>query len=183
MTKYIDFHEIVFVGTRDLQIPGVKFIHTEISGIGNYSRFCINNLDSHYNSDFCLIFQDDGFILNPELWDDNFYNYDYIGAPWPLYIGWPEEGKQVGNGGFSLRSRKFTSVSSKLPGSYDNEDTYILMTHREVLMENNIKIAPLEVARKFAIENYLDENHTIDKCFGFHAKHLLESATEYIKNK
>jgi hypothetical protein len=180
MTSNIDFHEIVFIGTRDLEIEGIRFIKINQISIGEYSRLCIKELDTFYSSDFCLVFQDDGFILNPELWNDNFYNYDYIGAPWPLYIGWPKEGMQVGNGGFSLRSRKFTSVSSELHESYNNEDTYILINNKGVLEDNNIKIAPLDVARIFAVENYLDENHTINKCFGFHAKHLLESAIEYI---
>jgi hypothetical protein len=180
MTSSIDFHEIVFIGTRDLEIEGVRFIKINHISIGEYSRLCIKELDTFYSSDFCLVFQDDGFILNPELWNNDFYNYDYIGAPWPLYIGWPKEGRQVGNGGFSLRSRKFTSVSSELPGSYNNEDTYILMDNKGVLEDNNIKIAPLEVAINFSVENPIDDSHNIYTCFGFHSKELL---IEVLKNK
>jgi hypothetical protein len=183
MISNINFHEIVFIGTRDLGIEGIRFIKINHISIGEYSRFCIKELDNYYSSDFCLVFQDDGFIVNPNLWSNTFYDYDYIGAPWPLYIGWPKEGMQVGNGGFSLRSRKFTQVSSNLPDTYDNEDTYILITNRNVLNDKEIKIAPVEIARDFAVEVPLDENHSINNCFGFHAKHLLNDSIKYINEK
>jgi hypothetical protein len=180
MLDNIEFNEIVFIGTRDLEIQGVRFIKIDNMSIGEYSRFCIKELDSYYSSDFCLVFQDDGFIINPRLWDDEFLEYDYIGAPWPLSIGWPKEGMQVGNGGFSLRSKKFTGVSAGLRDTTSNEDTYILLTNRETLNRENVKIAPLDLARKFAVEIAIDEKHVISECFGFHAKHLLNEAINHI---
>jgi hypothetical protein len=43
----------------------------------------------------------DSWIVDPEMWSDEYLNYDYIGAPW-----WYKDGMNVGNGGFSLRSTK-----------------------------------------------------------------------------
>jgi hypothetical protein len=184
MLDNLEFSEIVFIGTRNPDIKGVRFIEINNMSIGEYSRFCIKELDSHYFSDFCLIFQDDGFIINPTLWRNEFYEYDYIGAPWPLYIGWPIEKMQVGNGGFSLRSRNFTRFSSGLDSTYNNEDTYILLDNREKLDREGIKIAPVDIARKFSVEIAMDEEHIISECFGFHAKHLLNDAIKHItKNK
>ena len=72
-----------------------------------------------------LVIQDDGHIVNPSLWDEEFLKYDYIGLPWPFEDSWIEKQlkeqrpiirkvypkNRVGNGGFSLRSRKFLEFS------------------------------------------------------------------------
>jgi hypothetical protein len=183
MLSRVEFHDVKMFCSFDLDFNGVKLTKMKSVSIGDYSHFCIKSLNSHISSDYCLIFQDDGFILNPDFWEDDFFNYDYIGAPWPLYIGWPKEGQQVGNGGFSLRSKKFLEVSSQMEGTTANEDTYILSKNRGMLEKNNIKIAPLEVARKFAIEFHLDKDHILENCFGFHGKSNLERALKYIDKK
>ena len=56
------------------------------------------DLYKHINTDFCLVVQYDGKVSDPDLWNDDFLNYDYIGAAWT-------DG-YVGNGGFTLRSKK-----------------------------------------------------------------------------
>ena len=38
----------------------------------------INNLETTH----CLIVQPDSFVVNYELWKNEFLKYDYIGAPW-----------------------------------------------------------------------------------------------------
>ena len=183
MLSRVEFFDIKVFTTFNIEVSGIKNNIINPMGIHEYSNFCLGELNNHIESEFCLIFQDDGFILNPELWDDIFYNYDYIGAPWPRYIGWPEEGKQVGNGGFSLRSKRFLEESAKLPSTTSNEDTYLVCKNRSILESNGLKIAPLDVARKFAIEFPLDDQHNINSCFGFHAKSLLDSAVNYINNR
>lgn len=182
MSERIQFHSIKMFLVQDPKIPGVEFYQVKNFGISDYSRFCLHSLYDNVDSDYCLIFQDDGFVLNPHLWDDEFLNYDYIGSPWPLYIGWPEEGRQVGNGGFSLRSKKLLEYSKSLTShSTENEDTYLLNSNRENLVKFGINIAPLDIARKFSVENPLDSDHNLDTCFGFHAKHLLNDAIRKIK--
>jgi len=183
MLSRIEFHEVKMFCTFDFKFPGVEILNTRPVNIGYYSEFCVKRLNSFIKSDYCLIFQDDGFILNPHLWDDEFLDYDYIGAPWPLYIGWPKEGQQVGNGGFSLRSKNFLEVSSTLPTTTANEDTYILNQNREHLDAHGVKIAPVEVARKFAVEFELDKDHNISSCFGFHSKRYLNDSMLYINKK
>ena len=182
MSEKIEFHSIKMFLVQDPEIPGVEFYRIKNFGISDYSRFCLHNLYDNVDSDYCLIFQDDGFVLNPHLWDDEFLKYDYIGSPWPLYIGWPEEGRQVGNGGFSLRSKKLLEYSKSLTShSTENEDTYLLNSNRENLVKFGINIAPLDIARKFSVENPLDDDHNLDTCFGFHAMHLLNDAIKKIK--
>ncbi len=183
ITSHVDFYEIKIFLNFDFVFDGVTVEKIDSTSIIEYSNFCIKKLNSHVSSDYCLIFQDDGFILNPDLWDNEFFNYDYIGAPWPLYIGWPKEGLQVGNGGFSLRSKKFLELSSRLSETTTNEDTYLIGQNRGYMENNGVKIAPLDIARKFAIEFHLDKDHTIESCFGFHGKSQLEGALKYIKEK
>ena len=112
-----------------------------------YSKFILQQLpDSAFTqTDHVLIVQEDGYITNPELWDDSWLQYDYIGAPWPFP-------PYVGNGGFSLRSRKLLEACR---GFYEEgvyEDVSICCRHREELIAQGIKFAPLEVAAKFSRE-------------------------------
>ena len=178
----VEFASIQIISTHDPEIEGVTYTRIKEFGISDYSRFCLHHLSDWVNSEFCLIFQDDGFILNPNLWDDSFYEYDYIGSPWPLYMGWPVEGQQVGNGGFSLRSKRLLEFTKTFTGhTTENEDTYIVGTNRKNIEDEGLKIAPLEIARLFSIENGLDDEHRLDTCFGFHAKHLLDDAIKMIQ--
>ncbi len=182
MQKHIEFNSIKMFLVEDPKIDGVEFHKIHRFGISDYSKFCLHKLTNYIDTDFCLIFQDDGFVLNPHCWSEEFYMYDYIGSPWPLYIGWPEEGKQVGNGGFSLRSKKLLEYSKTLiHHTTENEDTYLL-ENRKALHEAGIKIAPVDVARKFSIENHMDRDHSVHNCFGFHAKHLLNECLKIIRN-
>ena len=183
MQKYIEFDSIKMFLVEDPGIDGIEFHKVHRFGISDYSRFCLHKLTNYVNTDFCLIFQDDGFVLNPQYWSEEFYMYDYIGSPWPLYRGWPEEGKQVGNGGFSLRSKKLLEYSKTLiHHTTENEDTYLL-ENRKALQEAGIKIAPVDIAKKFSIENHMDSDHSIYNCFGFHAKHLLNECLEIIRKE
>ena len=152
MTDNVDFGSIKFIGTRNPSINGVEFKEIPKIGIVDYSKFCLFELSKHVQTDFCLLFQDDGFILNPNLWNECFYDYDYIGSPWPLYMGWPKEGEQVGNGGFSLRSKKLLELTKTFTGhSTQNEDTYIVSDKKASLVDAGLKIAPIEIARLFSV--------------------------------
>lgn len=155
----------------------VKIPH--IGSIKEYSRFCFEDITKYVDTDYVLIVQYDGFILNPDSWTDDFLKYDYIGAPW-LVKDWsirdyhfPKESLGtmiVGNGGFSLRSKKFIDVSSKLLcegkiSEVNPEDVSLCVWNKKLLDEEGIKIAPPEVAMKFSIEG---EDLEYDKQFGFH---------------
>ena len=103
---------------------GIEFSKCyEITSIHDYNYYCIYNLTRHIDTDYCLLVQPDGFVINPDKWDDEWYNYDYIGAPWP----WREQGFvtpfgehiAVGNGGFSLRSKKLLDVPGKVDVPFD----------------------------------------------------------------
>jgi hypothetical protein len=147
-----------------------------------YSRFIISQLDKYVDTPHVLIFQYDGFILNPKAWTDEFLKYDYIGAPW-LVADWAVKhfdfskkllGKLVvGNGGFSLRSKKLISLCAKLHKQkaierYHPEDTSIGVYNRKLMEKNGIEFAPVDLAKKFSFEFEDDVDKKWNGQFGFH---------------
>jgi hypothetical protein len=182
MLSCVTFGKIKMISLEDPMVDGVEFIQIEPLTIQEYSQFCINKLHSYVDTEFCLVFQDDGFILNPELWSADFLKYDYIGAPWPLYIGWPTVGSQVGNGGFSLRSKKLLEFTKNLNCTL-NEDVLIAVVYKTEIADAGLTIAPVELATRFAVEIPMDSTHVPTDTFGFHAKNLAEEAFKIINNK
>ncbi|MEC9064834.1 MAG: DUF5672 family protein, partial [Pseudomonadota bacterium] len=95
----------------------------EITSIHEYNYYCIYNLTGHIDTDYCLLVQPDGFVINPDKWSDEFYDYDYIGAPWEKvdhsYLDPWGKPHRVGNGGFSFRSKKLLDVPSRAHIQFD----------------------------------------------------------------
>lgn len=127
-----------------------------------YSRFMLHDLLDHVQTEHCLVVQWDGFVLDSRQWSPEFLKYDYIGAWWPQF----SDGHDVGNGGFSLRSRKLMqacrdpSFRSEHP-----EDVAICRLNRSLLEERHgIRFANRACAERFSFER--------DRCgqptFGFH---------------
>lgn len=140
-----------------------------------YGGFIINGLHKYINTDFCLLVQWDGYAINPHNWDDKFLDYDYIGAPFAenfLYeLLFPRFRNRVGNGGFSLRSKKWLDLGATAPEYFgEAEDMFCTQQHVNHWRSQGCKIAPIEVAGRFSMEYPLSRNPelTIDKAFGFH---------------
>jgi len=160
----IQFKKVVLV--TDLKIPysypsNIELIQTpEIKTIEDYSDYLLSDLSDLIDGSHVLIIQWDSFVTNPNLWDSNFLNYDYIGAPWPHHPKTP-----VGNGGFSLRSVKLIkALQDKRILKKHPEDQAICIDNKNLLEEKlNIQFAPLEIAEKFAFER-----GTFTNTFGFH---------------
>ena len=47
-----------------------------------YNRRNIEDMSGWFDTDFVLKVEFDSCIVNPFAWSDDFFNYDYIGAPW-----------------------------------------------------------------------------------------------------
>jgi hypothetical protein len=150
----------------------------EMDSYFNYNNYVFRNLYNHVQTSHCLLIQYDSWIINSELWDNSWLEYDYIGAPWAIkddaYIAWhSNEHVRVGNGGFSLRSKKLIGIPSlcDLPltqeqGFY-NEDGNVCCYYRVEFLAEGIKYAPVDVAAKFSFETPVEENFGIMP-FGFH---------------
>ena len=105
--------------------------------------------------------------------------YDYIGAPWAYvedaYIDPFGNHHRVGNGGFSLRSKKLLCVAKDLDlewkqyyGFY-HEDGFFCCHHRSKYESVGCKFAPIEVAAQFSHETMVSENYG-NIPFGFHGR-------------
>lgn len=149
----------------------------DIDNLLDYNKFMVEGLNDFIKTDFVLTVQPDGFILHPNLWKNRFLNFDYIGAPWPWH-------GTCGNGGFSLRSKKFLDLSSKLKYTPDHqqykmcpEDNFLCLEkyNRNYFIKNDVKFADVETALEFSFEHpvFMYPNHSILQSFGFHGKHLV----------
>jgi len=127
----------------------------------DYSRFMLRELVNHIETKHVLCVQWDGFVLRGDAWNPRFLDYDYIGAIWPHF----DDGHNVGNGGFSLRSRRLLEACRELP--FDDsqmEDVLIGRLCRGRLEKQGIRFAPETVARSFSYERTAPTGCE----FGFH---------------
>jgi len=133
-----------------------------ISTKEEYSKFVIKELYKYVDTDYALIIQHDGYVLDANAWSDEFFEHDYIGAAWL-----ENEGPNVGNGGFSLRSKRLQNIlaTDDFIMPLHPEDNCIAKIYRPYLEENyGIMFAPTELADKFSFEL----REPIQPTFGFH---------------
>jgi len=148
------------------------------SNINEWNYAAIYNLGKHIDTEFCILIHDDGYIVNPEMWKDEFLDYDYIGAPWPLpndnfsYRDINGELIRCGNS-VSLRSKKLIDLPVELNlewkpfhGFY-NEDGFIAVNYRHIYKEHGMKYADIDVAKYFSHETMVPEVEGITP-FMFH---------------
>lgn len=153
--SFMSFGDSKILTSLSIDSPEVVKI-PHIDSIAKYSDFMIYEFYKYIDTKYVLSAQWDGFIIRPELWDDAYLDYDYIGAPWPgniLYQGVPKH-FNVGNGGFSLRSKElmeFMATDKNLTYHY-LEDVMICQLNRAYLEAVGFKFAPLELAMKFSWE-------------------------------
>jgi hypothetical protein len=163
-TKRIKFKKIVLVTDLEKKIDVSDevclFQAPKIKSTKDYSEFVLSDISQLIEGSHVLIIQWDSLIINPDLWDENFLNFDYIGAPWPHHPDTP-----VGNGGFSLRSVKLIkALQNKDIVKFHPEDQAICINNKEILeYKYGIRFAPIKTANKFAIER-----GPWRKSFGFH---------------
>ena len=169
--------------------------------VSMYNQLCVERLADYIDTEFCLLVQWDGYIIDTNYWTDEFLNYDYIGCPWASW------GYTVGNGGFSLRSKKFLDISSSIKYSSDShlksnissrmflhgsicaEDFLLCYINKEYMLNNGIKFPNPELAYRFSIEHQDGKIKQFDpndistyKSFGFHG-HFNKAAMEELNEQ
>jgi hypothetical protein len=133
-----------------------------------WSRFSWAGVAPYLHTTHALCIQWDSWVVNPEVWQDGFLDYDYVGAPW-----WYKDGRNVGNGGFSLRStrlcRYLASHLAAFPCDTALDDDLLCRKYRPRLEEVGFTWAPESVAADFAFECIPPAEGK--KTFGYHAMH------------
>jgi glycosyltransferase involved in cell wall biosynthesis len=159
--------------------PYINFSRIEkIKSIDDWSYKVIYDLNSYIDTEFALLVHADGFVVNSSSWKNEFLEYDYIGAPWPLptdnfsYRDVNSEIVRVGNS-VSLRSKRLLELPIKLRlpwepycGSY-NEDGFICVKNKHIYEAYGMRFAPLDVAKYFSHEVMIPEVQGINP-FVFH---------------
>ena len=177
----------------------------------DFTNFVLNFYAECFDTDFMINFHCDGFIQNPNAWQDSFLNYDYIGAPVmpPGNLNYAF----IGNGGFSLRSKKLCEKVKELYNSkyrpsfmtasdglqvatsieghkeYANEDVYIGLVCKNILEEYGFKFPTMEIAGQFSTEHFYVSNKghlSVDfsimtDSFGFHEIESLHEGVPQIR--
>lgn len=109
----------------------IQHIPCKPFGYFEYNLFCLYKLGQVIETDFALIVQHDGWVINGDKWQDKFFEYDFIGAPtlnlaqfegdefitrldaeeWLKYWdNMPKNLVECQNGGLCLRSRKLLNI-------------------------------------------------------------------------
>lgn len=158
-SKVIDQHNIE---VKDMSVDLNDNLQNDDENRSGFCESFVQQTNKFILEDFCLNVQHDSTIIDVEKWDNRFMDYDYIGAPWPMSIiqasdmvaGRIDEiPNVVGNGGFSLRTRKFVEESAKLGWEHKNEDLNICVFNYDRMTSAGIKFAPPELAAKFSKEH------------------------------
>jgi hypothetical protein len=149
-----------------------------MSNIEEWNHAAIYELGKHIDTEFAILIHDDGFIVNPSSWREEFLEYDYIGAPWPLpfddYSYRDINGEIIRQGNsVSLRSKKLIDIPNRLDlewksfHGFTNEDGFICVNYRHRYIEEGCKFADIDVAKYFSHETMIPEIEGI-KPFAFH---------------
>lgn len=148
--------------------PGMEIVDCgPIDSGATYSHYVLRLLPAQVQTSHVLITQWDGFVVDPSAWTDEFLAFDYIGAVWPDQPA----AACVGNGGFSLRSRRLLAagLDPRITPEHP-EDLMLCREHRGLLeREHGVRFAPPALARRFAFEN----ESPLGPTFGFHGAYHL----------
>lgn len=166
-----------------------------------YNYISLRLLPAIVDTDYNIVISGDGFATNKDAWTNEFYDYDYIGAVWPHMI----PGENVGNGGFSFRSRRLYDALIDWNPSYEGkdwlglsdphyhiledgtltmpEDALIASPYRKYMeVKYGLKYAPEHIANRFSLEIPSDES-LIGKSFGFHGPYMASRLGIHLPHK
>ena len=190
--RNIDFENIIYFSDKILSkeiSSSVKYEKIEkFNSIDDYSKFILYQMPSYIKTSHVLVIQWDGYVRDYRKWSNDFLEYDYIGAPWYFRSNDNEFGRDdlgrwidVGNGGFSLRSKSLMEqVKNKrnsIPNWFKskNEDGVICVALREELVKAGMHFPNRTIAKTFSVDaGFSNLDFWRANSFGFHGKRMLQ---------
>lgn len=142
----------------------------------------INQVPEEVKRDRVLAVHWDGFIVRPDLWNNDFLMYDWIGAPWRkeniFNLKW-----RVGSGGFCLFSKQMAALWKILLFDREiNHDWQIGALMRDHFEAMGMHFPTLLVASQFAKECDLEDLDIPEgSSFGFHGFQYAKEREIYRK--
>lgn len=183
----LTFGRAVLISSEAPRSPDPRIEHVAIGPMDyhGYSAFILKELHKHIETSHALIVQADGFVLNPGRWNSAWLELDYIGAPFPqsVHMGLKkvQMTNRVGNGGFSLRSRRILEMTAPIDLATlryptRNEDMIVCHLLHDYLTGKGARFADVESAQAFSIgrPSQITEAHNLRTAFGFHGKDVME---------
>ena len=159
----MDFTDALFISDSAEDTGGARHVAiAPLAGRAAYSRFVMKDLLPHIETEHALLIQWDGYVVNPAAWSDDFLDHDYIGARW----GFRKDAHCIGNGGFSLRSRRLLeALQDPAIDRFEPEDEMICRHYRPMLESRyGMRFSPPEVADRFSFETTYPQGRPL----GFH---------------
>ncbi len=175
LVSRVKFGDILIYSDKLIDVPGACSIAVKdwsdkfLSGHFYYTQAAEPIKTSH-----ALLMEWDAGLNKPEVWTDDFLQYDFIGAPWPgRGHSRVRNGQNVGNGGFMLLSKQMIDYLYRTRSRFKIATDYHLACEyrTEIEREGNFKWAKDDVAVKFSFEGWdygPTELHVAPDSFGYH---------------
>jgi hypothetical protein len=142
---------------RDGEILADKF-----SDLWQAGRFTTHEVPKYISTSHALFIHWDSWVVNASAWRPEFLECDYVGAPW-----WYEDGFNVGNSGFCLRSKRLMDFLAAYADDFPMgmpEDHVLCREHRRRLPQ--FRWADEDLAWRFSFERTM--KFPPREVFGFH---------------
>jgi len=159
-TKRVRFGDVKVFSDEDIHPATIKI--KPFANVEQQENFLYQEFLGHIKTSHMLFTQYDSWVIDAEKWTDEYLKYDYIGAPW-----WYDDGFNVGNSGFCLRSKALSQFlvdhRDEFPIKQPEDDT-LCRVYRPRLPQ--FKWASEALAQVFSFERVrpsIESRH-----FGFH---------------
>ena len=158
-----EFGAVKFLTDIPIQVDGIEVIEIpRINSKEEYSRFIVKELYKYIETDYVLIVQHDGYVLDGDCFNTELFHYDYAGALWL-----ENDGFANGNSGFGWRSRRLCEIVAldETIKATHPEDAVLCRTYRPYLEAHyGLKWANDRLCEQFSYELREPNQRT----FGFH---------------
>lgn len=168
--RMVDFGDVKLLTHKELGYEHEVKI-PELKSLIGYSIFMLTKAHKYFDTKFALTIQRDGWILNPQSWDNRWLDNHYTA---PLF----QQYDVCGSGGFSLRSKKIMEYAAKVTPEWDFTDEHAHeLQKREGYYEDGklsfelkrqFKIASLDQAADFGQGGSRNPRYFRTHPFGYH---------------
>lgn len=184
--------------TNTINDLNIEFIKIPKLSYADFNVFCLLDVAKHVNTTHALFVQTDGFVNEGKLWNEDYFNYDFVGQPWLHDSGeivhpWvTDKNESVGEGGFCLRSKKLMDIIAAIDPTiiktlvYNykiNEDILICKHFRDALKAAGCKFIDPASGKKFCAGINNNDVSKLSGSFGFHANEYVIPVLEKYKQK
>lgn len=176
-----DFGAVKVLSNQQRNYPIIPI--DPLTSLVMYSVWMLTECHKYIDTDHVLVVQRDGWILNPDKWEDDWLQYDYLAPVFNQY-------DIVGSGGFSMRSKRLMQAVAAMFPAWDGTEATAEQIQRQAgLYEDGViafsddlrsrfNFAPVIVGNRFAQGGNLNPANHNPQPFGFHGSgRMIDFAT------